>query len=179
VLDEVSCGSVIFGVFSSLTGRHILGVRLGYVDEQLRDVEALGVPQNFQFFNPAGIVPEGPDPWVEPVPPAARTSRAALDSLVTNYFDSVTTPSLLPPYDPGCRRRQNGVLMAQQGSCGVPPGERTFAEVRLSLVDATSGIATAVVLYDRYVGMYLFKVSGGMMQNIDIVGGAQARSSGW
>jgi len=178
-LDEVSCGSVIFGVLQTITGRVIVGVRLGYVDEQLREVEAQVVSQNFQFFNPAGIIPDGPDPWAEPPPAATRMSRGAVSQLVSNYFDSVTTPSLLPPHDPACRRRQDGVLMAQQGSCGVPPGDRPFSEARFPLVDETTGIATAVVLYDRYVGMYLFKVSGGMIQNIDIVGGAQARSSGW
>lgn len=61
----------------------------------------------------------------------------------------------------------------------MPPGDRPFTEKRLSVVDETTGIATAIALYDRYVGMYLFKVSGGTLQNIDIVGGAQARSSGW
>lgn len=179
VLDEASCGSVLFGVLQSITGRTIIGVRLRYVDEQLLEAEAQVVPQNFQFFNPAGIIPDGADPWVEPVPPAMRTPRAALNQLVSNYFESVTASSLLPPFDPGCRRRQDGVLMAQQGSCGVPPGERAFTEKRYPVVDETNGIATAIVIYERYVGMYLFKVSGGTLQNIDIVGGAQARSSGW
>ena len=69
--------------------------------------------------------------------------------------------------------------MAQQGSCGVPPGSHAFEEKRYPLVDETTGIATAIVIYDRYVGMYLFKVSGGVIQNIEIVGGAQSPSSGW
>jgi hypothetical protein len=179
VLDEVRCSSVIMGVFTGNNGREIVGVRLRYLDEQLLESEAQVVAQNFQFFDPAAIIPDGPDPWVEPVAAATRMSREALNQLIANYFDSVSDESLLPPHDPACRRRQDGVLMAQQGSCGIPPGDHAFTEKRYPVVDEANGIVTAIVIYDRYVGMYLIKASGGLIQNIDIVGGAQSRSSGW
>jgi hypothetical protein len=179
VLDEGRCSAAVLAVLRSNTGRIIFGVRLRYLDDQLLESEAQVVQQNFQFFNPDAIIPAGADPWVEPVPAAMRMPREALNKLLADYFDSATVPSLLPPHDDSCRRRQDGVLMAQQGSCGVPPGTHAFEEKRYPLVDETSGIATAIVIYDRYVGMYLFKVSGGAIQNIDIVGGAQSTSSGW
>jgi hypothetical protein len=179
VLDEERCGVATLAVLRGNSGRVILGVRLRYLDSQLLEVEAQVVVQNFQFFNPDAIIPVGADPWVQPVPAAMQMSREALNQLLANYFDSASVPALLPPHDPGCRRRQDGVLMAQQGSCGVAPGTHPFEERRYPLVDVTNGIATAIVIYDRYVGMYLFKVSGGVIQNIDIVGGAMSASSGW
>jgi len=179
VLDEGRCAAAILAVLRGNTGRIIFGVRLRYVDDQLLEVEAHVVPQNFQFFNPEGIIPDGPDPWVEPVPATMRQPREGLNQLLANYFDSAAQPSLLPPHAASCRRRQDGVLMAQQGSCGVPPGSQPFTEKRYPVVDETNGIATAIVVYERYLGMYLFKVSGGVIQNIDIVGGALSQGSGW
>jgi hypothetical protein len=182
-LDEVNCSSVAVAVLSGNTGRVIFGVRLRYLEEQLLEIEAQVVQPNLQFFNPAEIIPTGPDPWAEPVPLALRMSRDGLNQLVANYFDSVSAPAVLPASDPGCRRRQNGALMAQQGSCAIPPGTGAFTEKRYAVIDETHGIVTAVVLSDqllaKYVGMYLLKVSGGLVQNIDVVGGAAVLSSGW
>jgi hypothetical protein len=182
-LDEVNCSSVAVAVLSGNTGRVIFGVRLRYLEEQLFEIETQVVQLNLQSFNPAGIIPIGPDPWAEPVPLATRMSREGLNQLVANYFDSVSAPSLLPASDPGCRRRQNGALMAEQGSCAIAPGTTAFTEKRYPVIDETNGIVTAVVVSDqflgRYVGMYLLKVSGGLVQNIDVVGGAAVFSSGW
>jgi len=179
VLDEGRCSAAIVAVLRGNSGRTIFGVRLRYLAGQLFEVEAQVVPQNPQFFNPDGIIPTGADPWVEPVPAGMRMSRDGLNKLLADYFDSSTEASLLPPSAPSCRRRQNGVLMPQQGSCRVPPGSHPFEEKRYPLVDETNGIATAIVIYDRYLGMYLFKVSGNEIQMIDIVGGAQSQNSGW
>lgn len=64
------------------------------------------------------------DPWVEPVPAAARTPRAALNQLVASYFDSVSTRSLLPPYAPRLsappRRRADGPAGQLRRAAGRP-----------------------------------------------------------
>ena len=188
VFDEAGCGAAIVAVLNGTdavsnllnnTGTVIFAVRLRYLDDQLLEVEAQVVTANFQFFNPDALLPAGSDPWVEPVADVLRGPRAELSQLVSNYFDSPALPSLLPPSADGCKRRQDGVLMAKNGSCGVPPGDHPFTEKRYPLFDETNGIATAVVLYDGFLGMYFLKVSGGVIQNIEIVGGAQSQSSGW
>jgi hypothetical protein len=166
-------------VLSANASRIVFGVRLRYLEEQLFEAEAQVVPRNDEYYEPAALIPSGPDPWVEPVPAPLRMSRDALSQLAADYFDSTNDTSLLPAHAPSCLRRQNGALMPPQGSCGRPPANRPFAERRYPVIDELTGIVTAIVLFDRFVGMYLIKAQGGVIQNIDIVGGAASGSSGW
>jgi len=179
VVDEESCSSVTEAVLSDIQGRIVFGMRLLYVDGQLREVETHVVRNNLEYFDPDALIPEGPDPWVQPVAPAVRTSRDALVSLAERYFDVATGGAAQPPYTPDCKRRQNGKLMPNQGNCGVPPGGERFEQRRYPVVDEENGIVTACVVYRGYIGIYLFKVADNTLHNIDVVGGALATTSGW
>ena len=69
--------------------------------------------------------------------------------------------------------------MDNEGSCGVRPGSERFEQRRYPVIDEASGIVTAIVMYQSFVGMYLFKVENGTVQNIEVVGGASTTSPGW
>lgn len=178
-MDEARCSSITEAVLNELTGRIVFGVRLRYVDDQLLEVEAQVVRPNTQYYDPNAIIPVGPDPWLEAIPATARMSRDELTQLATRYLLASSDPSLLPPHTPACRRRQNGTLMDQQGSCGARPGDRPFEEQRFPFVDEETGVVAAVVIYNRFLGLYLFKARGGTFENINIVGGNASRTTGW
>jgi hypothetical protein len=111
IIDEARCSSVSVAVLGPELSRIVFGVRLRYVDQQLFEAEAQVVPRNGAYYEPAGLIPSGPDPWIEPVPEALRMSRDALNQLAADYFDATADTSLLPAHAPSCRRRQNGALM--------------------------------------------------------------------
>jgi hypothetical protein len=178
-VDEARCSTITEAVLSELTRRIVLGVRLRYVDELLLEVEAHVVPPNTAYYDPEAVVASGAEPWLEVVPAASRMSRDALTQLAMRYLLSTSDASLLPPHAPTCKRRQNGKLMGPQGSCGTRPGDRPFEEQRFPLVDEQTGVVAAVVIYDRFLGLYLFKAQGGVVESINIVGGAASRTSGW
>jgi hypothetical protein len=176
VLDAVSCSTVTEAVLNDLQGRKVFGVRLRYVDEQLLEIEAQVVPKNTSYYDPDGLIASDPDPWLAPVTPQ---SRDAMMRLADNYFDSSTDASLLPPSAPTCKRRQNGQLMGDNGSCNIPAGVDSFRQRRYPVIDEPNGIVTAIVLYRTFIGMYLFKIQGDTIQIIDVIGGANTAMSGW
>jgi hypothetical protein len=178
-IDETTCSSATEAVLQELLGRTVLGVRLRYVEEQLLEVEAQVVARNGQYFAPDAIVQSGEDPFIAPVPLGMRMSREALRKVAENYFASTQSAALLPAHATTCVRRQNGEPMDNRGSCSAIPGNKPFEAQRYPVIDETAGIVAAVVLYDRYVGMYLFKVQEGLVQNIEVVGGAGSRTTGW
>ena len=179
VLDEVRCSSVTVSVVGDVLGRTILGLRLRYLDDQLLEIEAQVVVRNTAYYDPDGVIPSGPDPWLQPIPDAARMKRDALLRLAERYFDSTSDPSLLPPHAPACRRRQNGALLEGGGGCGVPSTGQRFEQRRFPVIDETLGVITAVVMFRDYVGMYLFKAQSDTIQSIEVIGGAAASSTGW
>lgn len=179
VLDETRCSSVTEAVLSALSGRTVFGVRLRYMQGQLLEVEAQVVPRNTSYYDPDALIPAVTDPWVEAIPSASRTPQEALMQLAERYFDAAQDESLLPPHAPGCKRRQNGTLLEPAGNCGARPGTERFEQRRYPVIDEVAGIVTAIVMYERFVGMYLFKVRAGVIQNIEVVGGASTSDPGW
>ena len=179
VLDEANCASVTEAVVNDLVRRIVFGVRLRYADQQLLEIEAQIVPRNYAYYEPDSIIPVGADRWIEIVPPAERSSREELVRMVDHYFDSVTDAGLLPPQAAECKRRQNGKLMDKDGSCAIVPGAQRFEARRYPVIDEAAGIVTAVVMYRDFLGMYLFKVQREEFQNIEVIGGASAPSTGW
>jgi hypothetical protein len=179
MLDEARCSSVSEAVLTDIQGRIVFGMRLLYVDDQLREVETHVVRSNLEYYDPDALIPTSADPWVVPIPPAMRMSRDALVGLAERYFDVATGGGELPPHTPACLRRQNGKLMPSQGSCGVSPGNSRFEQRRFPVVDETTGVVTACVVYRGYIGIYLFKAADNTLQNIDVVGGFLANTSGW
>jgi hypothetical protein len=179
ILDEPHCSSVTEAVVQDVKGRSVLGLRLRYVEDQLLEVEAQVVVPNFAYYEPESIILTGNDPWAEPVATADRTPTDALVRLAEHYFDAAMDASQLPPHAPDCKRRQNGKLMDDNGNCGVAPGSARFEQRRYPVIDEQAGIVTAIVVYRDYLGMYLFKVQRETIQNIEVVGGAMASSSGW
>lgn len=179
VLDENNCSTLTHGVVSALTARVIVGVRLRYLDGQLLEVEAQTVPDDATVTNIDAIIPMGPDRWLEPVAEDARMSRDMLERFAEQYFNAATGGGTVPPSTSECRRRQNGIPMAQQGSCSVAPGSMRFEQRRFAVIDETTGILTAAVLYDNHLGFYLFKMANDTVLNIEVVGGATVASSGW
>lgn len=177
--DEAHCSSVTEAVLNDIQGRIVFGMRLLYVDDQLREVETQVVRNNLQYYDPDALIPSGADPWAQPVAPATRMSRDALVSLAERYFDAATGGAVLPAHTDDCRRRQNGKLMADDGSCGSAPGDSRFEQRRYPVVDEANGIVTACVVYRGYLGIYLFKAADNTIQNIDVVGGVLANTSGW
>lgn len=179
VLDERSCSTLTQAVLSTLTGRITYGVRLRYVAGQLLEVESHTVNEGAAGYeNVDAIPPVGPDPWNNEIPSSMRMSREELIETGEQYF-SAATGGKIPPSTPECRRRQNGEPLAMMGSCSALPGTHRFQEQRFSVVDELAGIATATVLYDTYLGFYMFKMASGEIQNIEVVGGISAASSGW
>ncbi|HKP62650.1 MAG TPA: hypothetical protein VJV78_38205 [Polyangiales bacterium] len=179
VLDESRCSSVTEAVLNSLQGRIVFGVRLRYAQEQLLEIESQVVVRNISYYEPDGVIPDGSDPWVESISPTSRKPQDVLMQLAERYFDAAADESLLPPHAPACRRRQNGALMDDEGNCGARPGTERFEKRRYPVIDEEAGIVTAIVMYKTFVGMYLFKVQNGTIQNIDVVGGANTSDPGW
>lgn len=178
-LDETHCSTATEAVLEDVKGKIVLGVRLKYVDDQLLEAEAQVVVPNVAYYEPDSIPPMGADPWPQAVPDKNRTPDDALLHVAERYFSAQADASLLPPHAPECKRRQNGKLMDDSGNCGVAPGSARFEQLRYPVIDETAGIVTAITIYRGYVGMYLFKVQDETIQNIEVVGGAMASSSGW
>ena len=179
VLDESRCSSVTEAVLNSLQGRIVFGVRLRYAQNQLLEIESQVVVRNLSYYDPDGVIPDGPDVWVESISVASRKPQDVLMQLAERYFDATADESLLPPHAPACERRQNGALMDDEGNCGVRPGTERFEQRRYPVIDEEAGIVTAIVMYKTFVGMYLFKIQNGTIQNIDVVGGANTSDPGW
>ena len=179
VLDETNCSTLTQAVVSALTARIIVGVRLRYLDGQLLEVEAQTVPDDATLTNIDAIIPMGADRWIEPVANDARIPRDELLRLGEQYFNAASGGGAVPASAPECRRRQNGIPMAEMGSCSVAPGTMRFEQRRFAVIDEPNGILTAAVLYDNHLGFYLFKMAGGRMLNIEVVGGATVVNSGW
>jgi hypothetical protein len=181
VLDEVRCTTMTEAVLSALTARIVFGVRLLYRDGQLLEAEAQTVPENATLLRDIdGIIPMAgvADPWTVAVPEGMRGSRESLMGLVERYFGSAAGDGTVPASAPDCRRRQNGAFLGD-GLCTTTPGTMRFEMVRYPVLDETNGITTAVVRYDGHLGFYMIKVIDGVVQNIEITGGASAASAGW
>jgi hypothetical protein len=69
--------------------------------------------------------------------------------------------------------------MPNDGSCDTSPGTSRFEQRRYPVVDLTNGVVAGCVVYRGYIGIYLFKAADNSVQNIDVVGGALANTSGW
>lgn len=179
VLDESRCSSVTEAVLNTLQGRIVFGVRLRYAQEQLLEIESQVVVRNISYYDPDGVIPDGSDPWIESISAASRKPQDVLMQLAERYFDAAADESLLPPHAPACKRRQNGALMDDEGNCGARPGTERFEQRRYPVIDEDAGIVTAIVMYKTFVGMYLFKIQNGTIQNIDVVGGANTSDPGW
>ena len=179
MLDESRCSSVTEAVLNSLQGRIVFGVRLRYAQAQLLEIEAQVVVRNLAYYEPDGVIADGSDPWVESIPDTSRKPQDVLMQLADRYFDAAADESLLPPHSPACKRRQNGALMTDDGNCGVRPGLERFEQRRYPVIDEEAGVVTAIVMYQSFIGMYLFKIDNGTVQNIEVVGGASTSSPGW
>lgn len=179
VLDEQSCTTVTQAVLSARSARIVFGVRLLYQDGQLLEAEAQVVPDNLtSLIDIESLIPDGNDPWAEPVPEAMRSTRAELLALARLYFDAATSGSDVPRSAPSCMRRQNGAPLGN-GQCNVPPGSMRFQQQRLPAIDETLGVVTAIVLYDDHIGQYMLRVIDGVTQSIEITGGATSSTTGW
>jgi hypothetical protein len=179
VLDESNCSTLTQAVVTALTSRIIVGVRLRYLNGQLLEIEAQAVPDDATLTNIAAIIPMGADRWIEPVAEDMRMTRDQLERFGEQYFNAATGGATVPASTPECRRRQNGIPMAEMGSCSVAPGDMRFEQRRFAVIDETNGILTAAVLYDNHVGFYLFKMAGDRVVDIEVVGGATVVNSGW
>lgn len=179
VLDVNACSTATEAVLRDVTGRIVLGLRLQYLDDQLLEVEAQVVPRNDQYYAPENIIPDGEDPWLQPIPIEQRSSAIELSRVAMSYFDSSADLRLLPPSAEGCERRQNGALMQDGGSCRIAPGDRRFEQQRFEVLDETTGIVSAHTKYSDFIGMYLIKVQAGTIMDIEVIGGASAASTGW
>jgi hypothetical protein len=157
----------------------VFGTRLRYVDDQLLEVEAQIARVGALYYDPDQIIPSGPDTWLEPLSIGPRSSTQELTRVAMNYFDSAVDASLLPAHAPSCERRQNGMLMPNQGNCGMPPGTQRFEQQRYPLADETTGVVAAIVKYGDLIGMYLIKIQAGTIQDIEVVGGATSATTGW
>lgn len=178
IFDELRCSSITEAVLSSRTGAIVFGVRLLYRDGQLLEVEAHVVPDTLARIDVNAIIPIGNDRFVEPVPEDRRMSREELEAYADRYFESAASGGEVPPSAPDCRRRQNGVPFGD-GLCNRPPGVMRFMERRYPAVDEVLGVIAASVIYDNYLGLYLIKMAGDVVQSIEVVGGAATPSSGW
>lgn len=179
LLDESRCSAVTVAVIGEGAQRIIYGVRLRYVEDQLLEIEAQVVYRNTSYYEPDALISMGPDPWTQLVPDSARMSRDDLIHLAERYFDSSTDASLLPPHSADCKRRQNGTLVDRDGDCGEAAGTERFEQRRFPVIDEQAGVVTAILRYKNFVGMYLFKAQSGTIMNIDVIGGANAASTGW
>lgn len=178
-IDEQRCSTLTEAVLSSLADRPIVAVRLLYLAEQLLEIEAQVVSLSANASDPDAVIPPGFDSWTDPVPEGSRLSRGQLVELAEQYFDAAAGATPVPASAPGCKRRQNGVPMQDNGSCAVAPGSERFKERRYSVVDVTAGIVTSSTVYNNYIGFYLIKVADGRLQNIEVVGGARSSTTGW
>jgi hypothetical protein len=180
VVDDSNCSSATEAVLRTLSGRIIFGARLRYLGEQLLEIETLVVNSQSieRYFAPDAIIPDGADPWIEPLADADRRPRQELVATAMRYFDSSTVPSLLPPVAEGCERLLNGAPI-DQGRCDVPPGSQRYEQARFPVADETTGVTTAIVGYQGYVSMYFIKQRAGALHDIETVGGVQSESIGW
>jgi len=179
-LDEQQCSSVTEAVLSQGLAEIVFGVRLRYLDDQLLEVEAQVVSIHLTAFDPKSIIPEGPDPWVQPVEPSQRMQRQDLARVAANFFDSVADSSLRPPTAADCKLRQNGSSTGTLGSeCALKKEDGRFEQVRYPVIDVTTGIVTTIGARSGLIGMFMFKVLAGTIQNIEVIGGSFGQDTGW
>jgi hypothetical protein len=178
IVDEHRCTSVTEAVLDGHRGRVVFGARLRYVDGQLLEIETQVVHQNTSYFDPEQMIASSGDDWSE-LPESDRSTSDELLRTAMAYFDATSDASLLPEHEAGCVRRQNGTLLNDRGSCGVPPGNRRFEQLRPVAVDAATGVVAMVTRYNGYIGFYLIKQRASVIQVIDVIGGAQSQTTGW
>jgi hypothetical protein len=106
-------------------------------------------------------------------------TAAELQRVAERFFASVADPTQLPPSTPGCQLRQNGHTTPRNGSCMGLLGNERFEQLRYPVVDTTLGVAIAVVRRRQFIAIFMFKVSEGTIQNIEIIGGASSATTGW
>ena len=176
-LDGSRCSSLSVAVLRDGVNRIVLAMRLRHRDGRLSEVESVYVGPNGRWFRPDGIIPMGPDPWLEPVPMSARMSRDALAMMAQQYFESVIDPSLLPAHAPDCTVLQNGAPVGL--SCGETPGNERYEQLRYLVTDERVGVVTTVAWNNGVLAMYMFKAQAYTMQSIEAVGGMYTANSGW
>lgn len=151
------------------SGRHqILGLRLKASGGRIAEIETLVVrPKTGYVFG----APEAlkPDPQMTAaLTPAERRPRAELVRIANSYFEGLThATETLTPFDPDCRRIENGVVTANNPA--VPKGglpvwalgcHAQFAthfsqfitrvrERRYPIVDTERGLVYAEVFFDH------------------------------
>ncbi|HET8938644.1 MAG TPA: hypothetical protein VFN67_34600, partial [Polyangiales bacterium] len=95
VFDSAACSTLSEAVVSDNFGRIVYGVRLRYLGDQLLEIEAHVVRATAQYYEPAQIIPSGPDAWVAQLPAYERSAAPELNRLAMRYFDSAADASLL------------------------------------------------------------------------------------
>jgi hypothetical protein len=123
-VDAVSGQAAYFGVVDEGTSSAVVTVRVRVEDRKITEAEWYlarpgdpglngpaqpgGAPVN--LFNPDYLTANPPPQRV--VPPAQRTSRAALLAITNSYFDGITShDGTVVIAHPGCSRIENGTLM--------------------------------------------------------------------
>jgi hypothetical protein len=106
-------------------------------------------------------------------------TREALQRRADQYFDTATGSAPQPACRPDCERRQNGVLMENMGSCSVPPGTMRYMQRRYPVTDESTGVVTAFIGYNNRFGVYMFKMAGDVIEDIEVLGGVATGRSGW
>ena len=84
----------------------------------------------------------------------------------------------MPPHAPECTVLQNGAPAGL--GCGDTPGNQRYQQLRFLVSDEVAAVVTAIARgSNRVRAMHFFKAQGGVVQNIEAVGGAYTAESGW
>jgi hypothetical protein len=182
LLDTERCGTVTEAVIPNSGTDTIYGLRLGFADQKLSEVESIVVDPKSGFFpTPMGILNSKGDAWEDLVPVDQRSTREQLEAAGKAYFASFGDSSIKPPYGMPCDRLENG-FKTTQGDCsnfGSAMGIKQPAQ-RYPYTDLEAGITAGFVLFaGADIDFHMFKMIGGKIPWINAVVGPAVTSSGW
>jgi hypothetical protein len=180
VLDTERCGTLTQAVIEENGNPIILGVRLGFVESKIFEIETY-VARSTEFaFKPQGILDGAAQDWESVLPAEQRSSREELNAAANAYFDLFQDRATVVPFGTPCDRWENGT-QTTSGDCSAGiPGGLTMTERRYPIADLESGIAVGFVLFSgSLLDFHMFKLKSGKIHLIQALVGPRVSSSGW
>lgn len=178
ISDPETGQAAVFAVIEESGRPAILNARLKIEDGKITEIETIVIRDNARLFE-AEAMKDFPDILSEPVPEDARVPREEMIAIANSYFTGLDTENSGKnvPFDPACRRRENGAVMAnaddpeagamrnrtcqEQFDTGFSRIVTDIRERRFPVVDEERGIVYAIGFFDHNGTIKPFEMRNG------------------
>jgi hypothetical protein len=162
--DPLNGSAAFLGVLKKNGQDKITSVRIKVEGGKVSEAEWIVASQGMGGrgeANPQGLV-QYPPP-ADPLPPAERSSRLMMKSLVNDFYQAVKDhDGSWVPNDPNCYNVENGggqdITIHPKGGClgnfeGMDRSTKDIALRRFPLIDEEAGVVLCSVIFVRYPGV--------------------------